>query len=139
MWYLRLAFLSIIRCVMIFALIIFSQRFEVSPLPAWTLTAFVFLMEGVATYLVAMWAFARVDALSSKNTALVGAVFIGTEFLVQTAFMMWYGERTLAEVLAGMHWGVFLLIAWYSVAIWAAAYRMRRRAVVGSLPEGMES
>lgn len=134
---LRAFLIGILRFVLVIALIIFSQKFEVSPLPAWTLGAFVYFCLFVLTYFTARWVFAR-RMPNTRSIVVCFLLFILIETGSEVGFyLVSVRNAGLYDVTANFGVHTLLLYAMYFFAVWLAGFLLRRKKVQEQLPEGM--
>lgn len=132
----RTVLISIVRFAAIIALVIFSERFEVSPLPAWTLGVFVFLLEILATYLTAAWVFRRRTPKNREIWIVIG-LFVFLEMLFELMLILYLTDFDWARVPRQFSWTSLLLSAVSAIAVAAAAIRARQKNIAAATPEGM--
>lgn len=134
---LRAFLIGILRFVLVLALIIFSQKFEVSPLPEWTLGAFIYLCLFFLTFFAARWVFAR--RMPNPRTVLFCfLVFILIETVSEVGFyLVSVRNAGIYDVTANFGVHTLLLYAMYFFAVWLAGFLLRRKKVREQLPEGI--
>lgn len=137
-FFLRSIPIAFLRFIAILTLILCVENFEVSPLPAWTLLAFAYLMHALLTFLFAWWVFAR-RVPQTKDAILVSAVFILLEAFFEAWLYLFLTRTTWSNILRAYSWQSLYLVALYALAVFAAAYHVRRKNIKAALPEGMEA
>ena len=137
MLFVRAFFITIVRFIVILAVMMALGYLDVSPLPDWTLFAFAYLLHFALTYLFARWAFGRRSPrLKQTLTVFLTFLIFGTGLEVVIYFT---GGGQLKDLLSHYTWQSLYLILIYAAAVWLAAYRSRRVRVKQELPEGLES
>ena len=134
----RTTLISIARFVAILALVIFTQHFEVSPLPEWTLMLFAYLMQTLITYAAAIRVF-RKRTPGTRETVVVIALFVFLELFYETVLFLYLTGYDWAGLPSNFRWPTLALSVLYVLATVAAALRAKRKNSVAAAPEGMVS
>jgi hypothetical protein len=125
--------MSVPRFFAIVLLVLFSQRFEVSPLPEWTLYAFVYLMQFAVTYWASQWVFgAAVPAW--REFGVVAVVFLGLEWFYEALMAVWFADQSWREVWGQVSWFTLWIFLLYLMGVFIAFERVRHRKPKGPLP-----
>jgi hypothetical protein len=132
----RTVLASIMRFAAIIALVIFSERFEVSPLPAWTLGVFVYFLQILATYLTAAWVF-RKRTPKQRETWIVIGLFVFLEILFEMLLILYLTDYDWARIPSNIRWTTLWLSAMTAAIVAAAAWQARRKNLAEVTPEGM--
>ena len=135
-FWLRALAALVLRFILLLAIGVFYQNFEVSPLPAWTLTAFACLLLFLATYLCARWIYGKV--LPTRRTlCLVLVLFLVVQTIAEPLVYFGLTRAPLEEALKGYSIMSVVLLGWHALAILAAYYQKRRRILRAVAPEGL--
>lgn len=127
---------SIMRFAAVIALVIFSERFEVSPLPAWTLGVFVYLLQMLATYLAARWVF-RKRTPKNRETWIVIGLFVVLEILFEMMLILVLTDYNWARLPSNIRWTTLWLSVMTAAIVAVAAWRARQKNIAEVTPEGM--
>ncbi len=134
-FYARLILLTFLRFAFLMSLIIFLQRFEVSPLPAWTLYGFGYAMQFAMTFYFVIWALRGV-MVDAKRVCIVLIAFLVLGTALEGGTYLWFTGARLRDLIAGYNAASILIAAWYALAIFAAAWHARTKSRF-SLAEGL--
>ena len=129
MWHIlwRTIVFSWVRFIGIIALLVFAQRFEVSPLPDWTLTVFVYLMQFVITWKAAEHVF-KSRKPDTRAVAVVTVGFIALEWLYESLFYVTFIDRTWRQAIGQVTAWTFLVFLVYAFAVVFAAHRAQKKS-----------
>lgn len=118
------------------ALVLLSQGFEVSPLPEWTLFAFVFVMQFLATFVCAALAIRRHLPGKTEWIILLFAFLLIETFLeVQLSILLSGGSWR--DISTSFGWMTLIPLASYFIAVTLAVQYKRRKILQAHLPEGV--
>lgn len=135
---LRVIFVTIIRFIGLVGLLIWYQNFEVSPLPAWTLTAFLFLLQGLWTFGCTRWTL-RHQYPTRPIFFLLVALFLIGQIVLELWFTHSSLKQTWRQTLEGaIQWGSFLQIALHIGAIYLGYWWTKRLRLREHAPAEME-
>lgn len=135
---LRVIFVTIVRFIGLMGLLLWYQNFEVSPLPAWTLTAFLFLLQGLWTFGCARWAL-RHQYPTRKVFILLVVLFLVGQIILELYVAHRLTRGTWGETIRGAaQWGSLLQIAWHIAAIYLACWWTRAKRLREHAPEEMK-
>ena len=111
---------------MIMALALFANNFEVSPLPAWTLIAFVYLCHFVMTYVATRWIY-HGQLVSRSKTLIIGTTMVLGEFVIESLAFLFSSHFNFAALWASYTWKAIFLVIVYVVATWLAVKRVQKK------------
>ncbi|MFA6429107.1 MAG: hypothetical protein WCV84_01255 [Patescibacteria group bacterium] len=139
-FYLRAFFITVLRFFALIILGVFAFNFDVSPLPLWTLTAFVYLMDFFVTFLFALWTFSGHE-VTWKIVGMVTAIFLiwgtllelGLQFLLHPTVS--WEEFVQNFPLQSLF--VFLVFAFGVIAAGHYAIKKHARTMARSIGEGI--
>ncbi len=138
MIFFRALFFTILRFLILIAVLSALQNVEVSPLPNWTLILAAYLVHFLITYLFAVWSFGK-RIPRWPQALLVALIFIIFGTMLEAGLFIFSRHGSLSGLIENYHWQSLYLITVYVLAVFLAAYRVRRKHVHEALPEGMES
>ncbi len=122
----RLIFVGLIRFIGLIGLLLWYQNFEVSPLPAWTLDVFIFLVQFAWTFLCTRWVLRRVFP-TPRMLTLLAVFFIVGQVILELALTRKLTGQTWGETIRGAaHWGALFQIALHLGAIYLSYWRLKR-------------
>lgn len=136
--FLRAFILTILRFAVILAMVLAVENFDFSPLPVWTAVVLVYLLHFAITYAFGLWTF-RGLAPSQNQIIIVAAEFLVFGTLWEALFYLFASQGTWRDLAANYHWQSLYIIAIYLAAVLLAGYRMRRKHIKATLPEGLEA
>lgn len=117
-------------------LVLLSQGFEVSPLPEWTLFAFVFLMQFLTTFVCAVLAIRR--HLPGRAERIILAVaFLLVETILEVELSLFLSHGTWRDITSAFGWMTLIPLASYFLALSLAVHYKRRKILQAHLPEGV--
>ncbi len=134
---LRAFLFSIPRHLVIFIAVIALSQFEWSPLPEWTMIPVMLILQFLITFFFAEWTLIR-HTPSKWDALLVFLIFLVFGTLWEGMFMVYIGGGEWSQILRSYSWGSLWIIAIYACAVAAATYRVRRKKIQATLPEGLE-
>ncbi|HEU0050680.1 MAG TPA: hypothetical protein VFQ60_01335 [Patescibacteria group bacterium] len=136
--FLRAILFSVPRHLTILAALTAVDNFDFSPLPAWTGTAVSFLFQFLITYFFTEWTLIR-RVPRFRDGMLVFFVFLIAGSFYEALVMVYFGDYTWQNVWSNFSWSSLYLVFVYALAVGLAAYRLRRKKIQSSLPEGLEA
>lgn len=139
MFYLRLFFVVLIRFMLFITLAAFAENFEVSPLPAWTLTAFVYVMHLLITYVAVLWAY-RKEMVTTRHTTAILTTFTVGEFLLECGLFLVLTQGNFSGLVQSFTWKIIFLMVIYFIGAGAGLWQIKSRrgsSVVPATPPTM--
>lgn len=134
----RTLVISFLRFIAIMAIVIFQQRFEVSPLPEWTFIVFLYVLHILATYLFARWVFAR-RLPEPKHVLFVAVLFVVLEAMFEGGLYLVYTSGDWHGLWANYSlWSLWIATLYFGTVM-IAGWLARRKRIQANLPEGMEA
>lgn len=133
----KLFFRALLKSVWLFLawllIRVWEQRFEVSPLPVWTLTAFVYLVLLLVAFLLAYRLFRHEEVHTHAVTVGMGTMLIGA-LGWEMGLLVWLPGGSWSAVSTLLTWGTMgaLLAEMIGIAV-AASYLHHRQAVQAAL------
>lgn len=130
-------FLTLLRFFTITALIASLLYLDTSPLPEGvTVLILSYLIHFGVTFLFAKWAF-HTSSPSWADASMVAAVFV----LFGTALEVWLSafitRNTFFSALRNYNWQSLVIVLFYIMAVFLAAWHSRRSAKKSATPVGM--
>lgn len=132
---LRVIGLTFLRFFALLALGIFLQRFEVSPLPEWTLYAFGYAVQFGMTFFLTMIALRRVTP-DTGRVAMVAVSFLVLGTGLEGGLYLFLTKGTWRDLAANYNAMSVLLAGWYVFAVIAGGWRARRSGGI-AMVEGL--
>lgn len=126
----------IVRFFLLLGIGLFADNFEVSPLPAWTLTVFVYFLLFLVTYIAARWVYGKL--LPTRQVLLtVLLLFLLIQTAAEAILYMRLTHASLGTVVNNYSLVSILLLSWHAGAIVCAYLRKRRQLLRAVVPEGL--
>ncbi len=123
-FFLRVLLVTVLRFFALLALIVLLHRFDVSPLPEWTLLAFGYVMQFVITMLCAMFAMRRV-AVDARHIATVAIIFVLLGTALEGGLLLFLTHARWQDVFASYRIESVWLALWYVAAVVTAGWERR--------------
>lgn len=135
-FWLRLLLALIFRFGLLLGIGLFYENFEVSPLPAWTLTLFVYLLLFLTTYLFTRWVFGK-RVPTKEGWVAIFITFLLLQTIAEVVLYIQITNASLVFVMRGYGVGSLLLLGLHTAAIIVAGLRTRKQVLRSVLPEGL--
>jgi hypothetical protein len=135
-FWLRAILASIIRFFLLLGIGLFYDNFEVSPLPAWTLTVFVYILLFLTSYLGARWIFGKVLP-TRRALSVVLVLFLIVQTIAEAILYIRLTHASVSTVVNGYSLISVLLLALHACAIVVAYFQKRRHILLAVVPEGL--
>ncbi|MDO8618218.1 MAG: hypothetical protein Q7N87_05035 [Candidatus Uhrbacteria bacterium] len=138
MIFLRALLLTIPRFLILIAVLSALQNIEVSPLPNWTLILVAYLLHFLITYLFAVWSFGK-RIPRWHHGLMVALIFVVFGTALEGGLFVYSQGGRFTNLLENYRWQSLYIVVLYALAVFFAAYRVKRKQIHEALPEGMES
>lgn len=126
-----------VRFVALLAIGIFAENFEVSPLPAWTFTVFLYVLLFLTTYLCARWLYGKI--LPTRRTLLLSLfLFLVVQTCGEAILYIQLTHAAFKSVLGSYSLVSLMLLTWHAFAIFVAYEQKRRHILRSVVPEGLQ-
>ncbi|MDO8583896.1 MAG: hypothetical protein Q7R83_01825 [bacterium] len=136
--FLRSILFSIPRHLCLQVALFAVDNFEFSPLPAWTGWVVTVVFFLAITYFFAEWVLIhRTPGWKEMLTVFLTFLIFGTFF--EAATFVYIGGFDWSDVPKVMTWQSIYMVILYGLSVWAAGFRVRRRQIRNSMPDGLES
>lgn len=129
-FFVRLFFVSLLRFVGLIGLLLWYQNFEVSPLPAWTLDVFLFVVQFGWTFFCARWVLRKLFPSRAMLYWLMGTFLVGQIFLELWLTRRLTGNTWGATIRGAAQWGALFQIALHIAAICLGYYFAKRKRLM---------
>jgi hypothetical protein len=136
-FWVRALFFVTLRFFLLLGIGLFYENFEVSPLPAWTLTVFVYFLLFLTTFLCARWVYGKLLP-TSRTLLVVLALFLVLQTLCEAILYISITNATFRSVVTGYSLMSLLLLTWHGIAVVLAYYQKRRHILRAVAPEGLQ-
>ncbi len=125
-FYLRLTVLTFLRFLALLAIGIFVRRFEVSPLPEWTLYAFGYATQFALTFFFTVRALRSMIA-DRNQIGMVALFFLIGGTMLEGILYLLLAKASLRELAANYTLSSLWLAGWYLLAVVVGGWQARRR------------
>jgi len=133
---LRAFLFTLLRSFVIIIAAVALNQFEVSPLPDWILSLFVYAMHFSITFLFAVWALA--GRLPSRGHVIwLFVLFLVGGTACEMGLYVFLAHPRFTDLFRGFNLQSLVLLALYAIAITLAVQRARKQNRDKGMPEGL--